>query len=99
MRLQTRATVAALLVFALVSVARAQAPVQTSNQASALPADNDFYAMREPAAKGDAQAQFALGIHYYRGLGVPQDYAQALLWFAKSADQGFAPAQNQLANM
>ena len=31
--------------------------------------------------------------------GVPQDYAQAVLWYGKSANQGFAPAQNKLGNM
>ena len=46
----TRATVAAFFMFALLSSARAQAPVQTSSQATALPPDNDFYSVREPAA-------------------------------------------------
>ncbi len=78
MSFRTRATIAALFVFAVVSAARAQAPVQTSAQATAPPPDNDFYSLREPAAAGDAQAQFALANHYYRGLGVPQDYTQAL---------------------
>jgi hypothetical protein len=38
----TRATVAAFFMFALVSAARAQAPVQTSAQATAPPPDNEF---------------------------------------------------------
>jgi TPR repeat protein len=92
----TRATVAAFFVFALLSAVRAQAPVQTSTRATALPPDNDFYSARESAAAGDAQAQFALGNRYFSGVGVPQDYGQALLWFTKSANQGFAQAQNQL---
>ena len=95
----TRATVAAFFMFALLSAARAQAPVQTSTQATALPPDNDIYSVREPAAAGDGQAQFALGNHYFSGVGVPQDYGQALLWFTRSANQGFAPAQNQLGYM
>src|SRR6266851_4444386 len=99
MSFRTRATIAALFVFAVVSAARAQAPVQTSAEATAPPPDNDFYSLREPAAAGDAQAQFALANHYYRGLGVPQDYTQALTWYLRSANQGFAPAQNQLGNM
>jgi TPR repeat protein len=88
-------------VFTLVSAAsaRAQAPVQTSTQATAQPPDNDFYAVRQPAAAGNAQAQFALANHYFYGLGVPQDYRQALLWYNKSANQGFAPAQNLLGYM
>jgi TPR repeat protein len=71
MSFRTRATVAAFFVFALVSAARAQAPVQTSTQATAPPVDNDFYSLREPAVAGDAQAQFALANHYFYGLGVP----------------------------
>src|SRR6266851_10457667 len=99
MSFQTRATLAAFFVFALVSAARAQAPVQTSAQATAPPPDNEFYSLREPAAAGDALAQFALANHYFHGLGVPQDYSQALLWYGKSANQGFAPAQNLLGYM
>jgi TPR repeat protein len=87
--------------FTLLSVARPQGPIQTPTQATtaAPPQDNDFYSLREPAAAGDAQAQFALANYYYRGVGVPQDYVQALFWYGKSASQGFAPAQNQLGNM
>jgi uncharacterized protein len=35
---------------------------------------------------------------YYRGLGVPQDYVQALDWFRKAADQGIAFAQNNIGS-
>jgi TPR repeat protein len=95
----TRATLAAFIMFAPLSAARAQAPAQTSTQATTLPPDNDIYSVRESAAAGDAQAQFALGNLYFSGVGVPQDYGQALLWFTRSANQGFAPAQNQLGYM
>src|SRR5260370_27445908 len=80
MSCRTSATIAAFIVFALVSVARAQAPVQTSTQATALPPDDDFYSLREPAAAGNAQPQFALGSHYFYGVGFPHDYRQPLLW-------------------
>src|SRR5260370_8255675 len=60
----TRSAVAAFFMFALLSAARAQAPVQTSNQATAQPPDNDFYSVREPASPGDAHAQFALASHH-----------------------------------
>ena len=97
----TRVTAAAFFAFTLVSTtqAQAQAPVQTSTQATALPPDNDFNALREPAAAGDAQAQFALANHYFNGIGVPQDYGQAVIWYRKSASQGYAPAENQLGYM
>jgi len=93
----TRTTIAASFVFALVSAARGQAPVQTWTQA--LPPDNDFYVVRQLAAAGEAQAQFALANHYFYGVGVPQDCRQALLWYSKSANQGFAPAENLLGYM
>lgn len=45
------------------------------------------------AEKGDASARFYLGVMYYKGQGVPQDYEEAAKWFLKAADQGeaFAP--------
>jgi len=30
---------------------------------------------------------------YDKGQGVPQDYAEALKWYRKAAEQGFAEAQ------
>src|ERR1700693_1196262 len=99
MSFRTRPTIAAFLMFTLLSAARAQVPAQTSTQAAAPRPDNDFNSLREAAAAGDARAQFSLANQYYQCLGVPQDYAQAVLWYGKSANQGFAPAQNQLGNM
>ncbi len=50
----------------------------------------------EQAKAGDAKAQYKLGYDYYNGRGIAQDYAQAAVWWKKSADQGFAYAQNNL---
>ena len=36
---------------------------------------------------------------YGNGLGVPQDRAQALSWYRKAAEQGYAIAQKNLGNM
>ncbi len=36
---------------------------------------------------------------YHTGLGVEQDYAEALKWYREAADQGYAAAQRNLANM
>ncbi|TGV64147.1 sel1 repeat family protein, partial [Mesorhizobium sp. M00.F.Ca.ET.149.01.1.1] len=36
------------------------------------------------------------GLSYYKGLGVPLDYAEAVAWLRKSADQGYAKAENSL---
>ena len=47
-----------------------------------------------PLAKaGNADAQHLLGLMYYMGRGVPQDYPQAFQWHRKAALQGKADAQ------
>ncbi len=51
------------------------------------------------AKNGDVLAQYSLGTMYYLGQGVPQDYAQAMIWFRKAAEQGEATAQYNLGVM
>ncbi len=51
------------------------------------------------AENGDAVAQYTLGTMYQGGRGVAQDYAEAVKWYRKSADQGYAPAEARLAGM
>ena len=48
------------------------------------------------AESGDAEAQHKLGNCFYYGLGVKQDYREAVKWFRKAADQHYAPAENDL---
>jgi len=55
-----------------------------------------FYPLAE---KGDARAQYNLGLLYASGLGVGQDYQAALKWHRQAASQGHAGAQNELAQM
>jgi TPR repeat protein len=45
---------------------------------------------RAAAEQGDATAQFALGVMYATGLGVPQDHAEAVNWYRLAAVQGMA---------
>lgn len=46
------------------------------------------------AARGDAEAQYYIGLRYYQGVGgKTQSYAEAVKWFRKSAEQGNARAQ------
>jgi hypothetical protein len=52
--------------------------------------------MRKAAAQGNAIAQFNLGLLYYSGEGVPQDYKRAAQWYQKAAEQGNADAQSDL---
>jgi TPR repeat protein len=49
--------------------------------------------IRRSALRGFAGTQVLLGHIYDRGLGVSPDYAQALSWFQKAADQGDSEAQ------
>lgn len=44
--------------------------------------------LRPLAEQGDARAQFSIGAMYTLGQGVPQDYAAAVSWYRKAAEQG-----------
>lgn len=52
---------------------------------------------RPLAERGDRRAQYQLGILYYRGEGVFQDYGQAAKWFRRAAERGDPDAQFNLA--
>ena len=51
------------------------------------------------AEQGYAEAQSMLGYAHYHGEGVPQDYAEAALWYRRAAGQGRAVAQSNLGGM
>lgn len=44
------------------------------------------------AQRGDAEAQFQLGLKFASAKGAAQDYAQAEPWYLKAADQNHALA-------
>lgn len=50
------------------------------------------------AEKGDAEAQFNLGLLYDRGREVPRDKSEALRWYRLAATQGDTFAQNALGD-
>ncbi len=54
---------------------------------------------RPLAEQGDAKAQHNFGSMYEKGLGVPQDRAEAEKSYRKAAEQGFARAQSNLGFM
>jgi len=56
----------------------------------------DITEVEDLANRGDARAQFNLGVLYHDGEGVPQDYTQAAVWFRKAAEHGNADAQYSL---
>jgi hypothetical protein len=44
--------------------------------------NSDFVKFKELAEQGDPEAQFALGVMYDNGLGVPKDYQKAVYWLS-----------------
>ncbi len=48
------------------------------------------------ANRGDASAEFDLGLRYATGSDVPQDYAEAVRWFSMAAEKGHVLAQSTL---
>ena len=59
----------------------------------------DRYIILVDAAEGIAEAQYAAGLLYFIGNGVPEDYAEAVKWYRLAAAQGYAPAQSTLGLM
>jgi hypothetical protein len=74
------------------------APSANGNATSAVTAP-DFAATKKDAESGDAEAQHNLGLWYYNGQGVPQDFAEAVKWTRLAADQGDVRAQYNLGGM
>ena len=48
--------------------------------------------LKKAAAQGNANLQYSLGIAYYKGEGVAQDFEKAVEWFGEAAAQGDAKA-------
>ena len=51
------------------------------------------------AKQGDANAQYNLGVMYYHGKGVEQDYFKAREWYEKAVKQENADAKLNLSVM
>jgi TPR repeat protein len=49
--------------------------------------------IREAALRGEVDAQYALGLVYAEGRGVPVDLAQAHYWLTLAAEQGDRDAE------
>ena len=62
-------------------------------------AEKMAYWFQKAAEQGHSDAQFWLGLSYYKNEGVPWDENKAVYWFQKSAEQGNAGAQNNLGVM
>ena len=81
-------------------LAPARVALMRLHQAGALDADaeEDPVALLEAAARaGSAEAQYALGVAYDRGLGITQNHATAAGWYQRAAEQGLPQAQYNIA--
>jgi len=67
-----------------------------SSQGQGVPPVEQITEWRKDAEKGDATAQFNLGISYAKGTGVVKDEKEAARWCRKAAEQGNADAQCSL---
>ena len=56
-------------------------------------------ALREFKSSRDPMSHTILGMMYDEGLGVLQDYKEAVKWYTKAAEQGDADAQGSLGSM
>jgi len=73
---------------------RPQAQAAVKSVAASEP--GSLPALRTLAERGDVNAEFALGSRYATGEDVPQDYSEAVRWFALAADQGHVISQATL---
>ena len=60
-----------------------------------LPFDTGNHLLHEE----NAEAQYYLGVMYRNGYGVAKDYVEAVKWYHKAAEQGYASAQSNLGFM
>lgn len=87
------------ILLALFFVAALASPLAAADRlrdgAAAYAAHNYAAATRiflDLAALGDPEAQTYLGLMYYKGLGVPQNYMVAAAWYRCAGGQGFPTA-------
>lgn len=59
----------------------------------------EYERSREAAAKGEADAQYNLGVMYYKGQGAKQNFKEAMSCFKLAAEQGNESAQINLGTM
>jgi TPR repeat protein len=88
------------VLLSLVQSATAQADVQVAMKAI----ERGHYstaqrALRKSAESGDVLAQNNLAYLYEHGLGVNQNYNDAVIWYTKAAEGGLAQAQFNLAGL
>jgi uncharacterized protein len=91
-----------LVIFLLVGVLPAQQNADPRLAASAHLAaltQSDFVTLLSHAESGDPEAQYWVGQVYGEGRLVPMNYAVSRDWMLKSAEKGYAPAQEIVGMM
>jgi len=83
---------------AMLAILIAGAPA-FADDAQHVPTRNELARMQADADGGNTPSQVYLGWVYETGFGVTQDYATAVTWYTKAAEQGDAQAQNNLGRM
>jgi hypothetical protein len=71
-------------------------PLPTKPAEPAAAETGGLQGIRKLAEQGDPAAQFSVGARYATGEDVPQDYAEAVRWFAMAAEQGHVVSQATL---
>jgi S1-C subfamily serine protease len=57
-----------------------------------------FWEYKAKAEKGDADAEYQLGLMYWGGIGVATNYPTAIKWLREAADQGVSDSQEMLGH-
>ena len=80
---------------AILSLSVLGPPVQAQDNQSA----QELADLSAIAEAGATEAQYSIGVKYDTGEGVPQDDAEAVIWYRRAAEQGHAGAQYSLGRM
>ena len=80
-------------------VVSALPPVDLTPPEKEIPAHEAFKRLLKAAEQGQAQAEYSLGLAYFKGLGVSENHAEAVKWWHKAAGQGHATAEVNLSEI
>ena len=75
----------------------APATAAPSTPVETAPVEPAKVTLMDAAKRGDAAAQYEVGLRYANGEGVTQDMAEAAKWFERAAQQGLTVAEYRLA--
>ncbi len=90
---------ASVVISALVATVVLSGTAATLAQQTARAEESRLQSLTAAAERGDAAAEYELGVLYANGDGVPTDYALAARWFGEAARHGAAGAERQLKFM